>query len=397
VTATLSLQLPAGRRVGHRRRRVPAHPRREPSRCQAEKSRPRLKPAPTPVSPTRGLKNHCHAWVSRRGRLRPHRDAEVYVNGNPINLDDPTGHIEQGVGSQAAPSMYGAIRSDGPGCPVGQADRAQVDQTAAESANAANASQVLAARVAAGQPAFQPQDSPDLTAWLGPVPLPANYRNLGKINSLYQSEWGWAANNMSGESAPDLTFLSNLCQQNRSLCGTDLTNIVTAEAGSIGKTELQIVIANPNLSHSAAFNIAGNLAGAQTGLMAGASFLSSEDSRDIVNIYKAPQPGQAGRILKSGFNAEDYPGTPGEVPNGMAYFAKEAELAQEFGESYQDGVIQVSIPSATYNETYAQYEARYQGGPLTELEIPASVVESLNVYPRTMYEEETPAEMPPNE
>jgi len=116
VTATLSLQLPAGRGVGHRRRRVPAHPRREPSRCQAEKSRPRLKPAPTPVSPTRGLKNHCHAWVSRRGRLRPHRDAEVYVNGNPLNLDDPDGHRpecpEQGQGCAELYKQYAANQAE---------------------------------------------------------------------------------------------------------------------------------------------------------------------------------------------------------------------------------------------------------------------------------------------
>jgi hypothetical protein len=96
VTTTPSLLLPAERRVGRRTRRVPPHPPRRPERCgrarDPEKSRPRPKPGPTPSGARWESKNRCPTRVSGRLRLRARPDTEVYVNGNPLNLSDPTGH-----------------------------------------------------------------------------------------------------------------------------------------------------------------------------------------------------------------------------------------------------------------------------------------------------------------
>ncbi|MER7462023.1 hypothetical protein [Streptomyces sp. NPDC097981] len=66
--------------------------------------------------------------------------------------------------------------------------------------------------------------------------------------------------------------------------------------------------------------------------------------------------------------------------NGLAYFAKEEELAKIYAKHYGDGIIEIRIPTQEYLEKFAQYERAYEGGPLTELEIPNTVVEELNRY-----------------
>jgi hypothetical protein len=82
--------------AGHRRRRVPSHPRLPPIRCarrrEPENTRPRLKSPIPPAGDRSRPRIRCHTRISGRRRLRPCRDAEFYVNGNPLNLDDPSGH-----------------------------------------------------------------------------------------------------------------------------------------------------------------------------------------------------------------------------------------------------------------------------------------------------------------
>lgn len=86
MTATISLELPAERRVGHRRR-VPAHPPRPRVRCHRnpENTRSRQKPAWRPLSAPSGTRIPCRVRVSARRRLRTWWDHEFYVNGTDYN------------------------------------------------------------------------------------------------------------------------------------------------------------------------------------------------------------------------------------------------------------------------------------------------------------------------
>lgn len=92
MTATPSLELPAERRVGHRRRRVPAHPPHPAIRCGAGNTRPRLRLPPTPLGDRWRPRNLCRVRVSGSAHVGPCPRAEFYVNGNPLNFDDPNGH-----------------------------------------------------------------------------------------------------------------------------------------------------------------------------------------------------------------------------------------------------------------------------------------------------------------
>ena len=112
---------------------------------------------------------------------------------------------------------------------------------------------------------------------------------------------------------------------------------------------------------------------------------ASNTAGDSIPLYKAPPRGGGQRMSDSGFRASDYPGRPGEVPDGFAYFANDRELADQFARHYGEGVIEVQIPRAAYLRKFQQFEAPYQGGPLTELPIPARLVEQLNLYPRTWH------------
>jgi hypothetical protein len=135
VTATLSHLLPAERRVGHRRRRVPAHPPRPPVRCdrlpEAENTRPRPKPAWTPFQPTHEASFPCHAWVSDRARLRSCRSAGLYVNGNPLNYNDPDGHHLQCI-APCSPGEQKSVNQQyaaGPGTETNQQAASQAEAT----------------------------------------------------------------------------------------------------------------------------------------------------------------------------------------------------------------------------------------------------------------------------
>ena len=105
-------------------------------------------------------------------------------------------------------------------------------------------------------------------------------------------------------------------------------------------------------------------------------------AEDTVSLYKAPQPGLGASQFENGYAASDFPGTPGEVPDGLAYFARDKSIADEFADSYGEGVIETRVPRSVYDEQYAQYERPYQGGPRTEVPIPAGAVEGLNGFPR---------------
>jgi RHS repeat-associated protein len=110
------------------------------------------------------------------------------------------------------------------------------------------------------------------------------------------------------------------------------------------------------------------------------------DDGETQSIYKAPQRGKGVAQEMYGYREKDFPEVKGDpYQNGMVYFAKERELAEVYARYYGEGVIEIRIPIADYREKYAQYESSYEGGPLTELEIPNKVVEGLNQYPRERF------------
>ncbi|WTO35381.1 hypothetical protein OG399_13825 [Streptomyces achromogenes] len=83
------------------------------------------------------------------------------------------------------------------------------------------------------------------------------------------------------------------------------------------------------------------------------------------------------------FSDEGATGGPDDpYMNGLVYFAKERQLAEMYAKHYGEGVIEIQIPMREYLERFSRHEHPYEGGPLTELEIPNTVVEELNQYPR---------------
>ncbi|MEU3414356.1 putative T7SS-secreted protein [Streptomyces sp. NPDC006658] len=108
-----------------------------------------------------------------------------------------------------------------------------------------------------------------------------------------------------------------------------------------------------------------------------------ECPEEVQSIYKAPQRGQGDFQEQYGYRAEDFPGGPDDpYMNGLVYFAKERQLAEMYAKHYGEGVIEIRIPKVHYFEKFSRHEHPYEGGPLTELEIPNTVVEELNQYPR---------------
>jgi hypothetical protein len=115
---------------------------------------------------------------------------------------------------------------------------------------------------------------------------------------------------------------------------------------------------------------------------AGAASSATEDAGDTVSLFKAPQPGRGASQFDNGYSAADFPGGAGQDVDGLAYFARDKSIADEFADSYGEGVIETKVPRSVYESQYAQYEYPYQGGPRTEVPIPASAVEGLNPFER---------------
>ncbi|TCO55829.1 SpvB/TcaC N-terminal domain-containing protein [Actinocrispum wychmicini] len=104
---------------------------------------------------------------------------------------------------------------------------------------------------------------------------------------------------------------------------------------------------------------------------------------EMVSIYKAPQSGMGAKFMSRGFTQDDFPYEPGSKDkNGMAYFAgpNDRSIAEEYAQSYKEGVIEIRIPRHDYDLIWKRFEKPYQGGPRMELEIPREAVTALNAY-----------------
>jgi len=108
----------------------------------------------------------------------------------------------------------------------------------------------------------------------------------------------------------------------------------------------------------------------------------------IVTIYKAPQKGKGYKLLKDGFQLLDFPYDPPYL-DGNCYFAgpKDRSIAEEYNQSYKEGILEVYIDRLTYDQYFKPFECRYdekEGGDRIELVIPRSLLPMLNQFPRVL-------------
>jgi hypothetical protein len=89
--------------------------------------------------------------------------------------------------------------------------------------------------------------------------------------------------------------------------------------------------------------------------------------------------------LGQGFQAIDFPHQP-PTADGKCYFAapNSRSLAEEYHRYYKDGILEVTIDSATYEQYFQSLERPYQGGDQIELPIPQDLFFLLNQYPRIL-------------
>ncbi|MEA5504389.1 hypothetical protein VB735_14955 [Halotia wernerae UHCC 0503] len=112
------------------------------------------------------------------------------------------------------------------------------------------------------------------------------------------------------------------------------------------------------------------------------------ESVQIIKLYKAPQKSKGQKLLKEGFQPIDFPYNPPYF-DGNCYFAgpNDRSIAEEFNQSYQEGVIEVSIDQTIYNQYFKSFECRYDekdGSDRIEVVIPVTMFPILNQFPRVL-------------
>lgn len=81
---------------------------------------------------------------------------------------------------------------------------------------------------------------------------------------------------------------------------------------------------------------------------------------NVVTIYKAPQKGKGQKLLNEGFQNIDFPFNP-PYTDGNSYFAgpNDRSIAEEFNQSYKEGILEIVIDQATYEQYFKPLEYRY--------------------------------------
>lgn len=107
-----------------------------------------------------------------------------------------------------------------------------------------------------------------------------------------------------------------------------------------------------------------------------------------VTVYKAPQKDKSARFLEQGFQPTDFPYNPPYL-DGSCYFAGPGDrsIAEEFNQSYQGGILEVTIDRATYERYFSALEYCYDvkdGRERIEVVIPQSLFHILNQFPRVL-------------
>ncbi len=108
----------------------------------------------------------------------------------------------------------------------------------------------------------------------------------------------------------------------------------------------------------------------------------------FVTIYKAPQKGKGQKFLNEGFQLTNFPFSP-PYTDGNCYFAgsNDRSIAEEFNQSYKEGILEVVIDQVAYDCYFKQLEYRYDekdGLERIEVVIPQSLFPILNQFPRVL-------------
>jgi hypothetical protein len=111
-------------------------------------------------------------------------------------------------------------------------------------------------------------------------------------------------------------------------------------------------------------------------------------STQTVTIYKAPQKGKGQKLLEEGFQPVDFPYNPPYL-DGSCYFAgpKDRSIAEEFNQSYKEGILEVLIDQASYEQEFKSLEYRYDekdDGERLEVVVPQRLFPILNKFPRVL-------------
>lgn len=186
----------------------------------------------------------------------------TYVNGDPVNFDDPTGH-RPACTDQGCPGMGTAAGTiiSGPYSASGQAQAAYDYRTAGEAANSSNAAAVLAAREATGEALGQPQDQIAVMVDVGVVPLPGSLPDLTDIEQAFLQATGGGSCQGKGPSC--LSILAYVCSQHQDWCGNNLTQQVGRAYGNSGAIASRLGVQNPQLPPTQRNDLAAALAGVQ--------------------------------------------------------------------------------------------------------------------------------------
>jgi len=115
---------------------------------------------------------------------------------------------------------------------------------------------------------------------------------------------------------------------------------------------------------------------------------SQSNPPQIVIIYKAPQKGKGQRLLNEGFQPVDFPYNPPYL-DGSCYFSSpnDRSIAEEFNQSYKEGILEVSIDRAIYDQDFKPLEYRYDeknDRERIEVVVPQQLFPVLNQFLRVL-------------
>lgn len=111
-------------------------------------------------------------------------------------------------------------------------------------------------------------------------------------------------------------------------------------------------------------------------------------STQTVTLYKAPQKGKGQKLLKEGFQPDDFPYHP-PYTDGNCYFAgsNDRSIAEEFNRIYNEGVLEILIDQASYSKYFKSLEYRYDekdSCERIEVAVPRNLFPILNQFPRIL-------------